>query len=69
MVGKGMFDGLFTGLILIGVAIVLVLWGGWEIIDWLFIDDSIKVSAPLVPEIEITIKNNIADTIYIYRKP
>lgn len=46
MVGSGMFDGLFTGLILIGVAIVLILWGGWEIIDWVFIDDAMKVSNP-----------------------
>jgi hypothetical protein len=32
-------------------------------------DDDIKSNKPIVPELEITVKNNKIDTIYVYRKP
>lgn len=64
-----MLDGLVSGLITIGILIVVVIWGGWELIDWLFIDDVIKVTEPLVPELEIIVKDNVVDTLYVYRKP
>ena len=69
MVGSGMLDGVVSGLITIGILIVVVIWGGWELIDWLFIDDAIKVTEPIVPELEIIVKDNVVDTLYIYRKP
>jgi hypothetical protein len=69
MVGSGMLDGLVSGLITIGVLIIVVIWGGWELIDWLFIDDAIKVTEPIVPELEIIVKDNVVDTLYVYRKP
>ena len=69
MVGSGMLDGVVSGLITIGILIVVVIWGGWELIDWLFIDDAIKVAEPIVPELEIIVKDNVVDTLYIYRKP
>ena len=47
----------------------LAMWGGWELIDWLWIDEVIKSSTPLTPELEITVKDNVIDTIYIYRQP
>lgn len=56
-------------LIWFGAFIVLMLWGAWELVDWLWIDDSIKVSKPIVPEIQLIIKDNVVDTLYIYRKP
>lgn len=56
-------------LIWFGAAIILALWGSWELVDWLFIDDSIKSSTPIIPEIQLIIKNNVVDTIYVYRKP
>jgi hypothetical protein len=49
--------------------VVLILWGLWELIDYLFIDEVIKSSKPIIPDIEITIKNSVSDTTYIYRKP
>lgn len=60
---------MFTGLILIGLLIGGVLWGSWELIDWIWIDDAIKVSKPITPELEIIVKDNVVDTLYVYRKP
>lgn len=56
-------------LIWFGVAVVLVIWGCWELIDWLWIDETIRSTKPIVPEIELVIKNNIVDTVYVYRLP
>lgn len=54
-----------TPLIVIGMIIMGVIWG---IVNWT-IDDSIRVSEPIQPTIELVIKNNQVDTIYTYRKP
>lgn len=56
-------------LIYFGAFVVLVIWGCWELIDYLFIDDVIRSSTPITPEIELVVKNNVVDTIYVYRKP
>ena len=64
-----MFDGLFSGLIIGGLIIGLAVWGCWELVDWLIIDDAIKVSSPINPELQIIVKDNVIDTLYIYRKP
>lgn len=48
---------------------VFAIWGCWELIDWLFIDEVIRSPMPIVPEIELVIKDNIIDTVYVYRKP
>ena len=52
----------------LGAVIVLIIWGCWELIDWLFIDNAIRSTKPITPEIELIVKNNIIDTIYVYRK-
>ena len=44
----------------------LLLWGAWEIIDWLFIFDGIKSTEHIEPIIELTINNGRVDTLYIY---
>ena len=62
-------DGLIPALIVIGALIVLAVWGCWGLIDWLFIDDAIRVTEPLVPELELTVKGNVIDTVYVYRLP
>ncbi len=62
-------SGAFYGMIMLGILIVAAIWGMWELIDWLFIDDAIRVAEPLVPELELTVKDNIIDTVYVYRKP
>lgn len=48
---------------------VLIFWGVYELVDWLFIDDAIRSTKPIIPEIELVIKNNVVDTIYVYRQP
>jgi hypothetical protein len=63
------FDGVFTALLVGGLFIGLVLWGAWELIDLIFIDDAIKTTSPLVPEIELIVKDNKVDTLYVYRQP
>jgi len=62
-------DGFIPALITFGVLICASIWGMWELIDWIFIDDAIKVSKPIIPEIELIVKDNIIDTLYVYRKP
>lgn len=62
-------DHVTLSLIFVGVFIGIVARGVWELIDWAFIDDAIRVTKPLVPELELTVKDNVIDTIYVYRKP
>jgi hypothetical protein len=62
-------DGLIPTLMFLGALIVLVVWGVWKLIDWVFNDDAIRVTEPMVPELELTVKDNVIDTIYVYRKP
>ncbi len=56
-------------LILFGALIILAIWGCWELIDLLWIDDAIRSTTPITPEIELVIKNNVVDTVYVYRLP
>ena len=58
-----------TPLIWFGVFVILAIWGCWELIDWLWVDETIRSTQPIIPEIELVIENNIVDTIYVYRKP
>jgi hypothetical protein len=67
--GAPNLDGVIPGLIILGMLIVGAVWGVWELVDWLFIDDAIRVTEPLVPELELTVKDNVIDTIYVYRLP
>lgn len=48
---------------------VIVFWGGYELIDWLFVDHSIRSEYPITPKIELIVKDNVIDTIYVYHKP
>lgn len=54
--------------IFLGAFIIALIWGCWELIDWLWIDDAIRTTTPINPEIELVIKNHSVDTIYIYRQ-
>lgn len=62
-------SGIIPFFLICGILIGLACWGGYELVDWLFIDDAIKVTEPIKPEIEIIIKDNVIDTLYVYRKP
>ena len=58
-----------TPLIVFCFCIVLAIWGCWELIDLFWIDEVIKSTTPIKPEIELVVKNNVIDTVYVYRKP
>lgn len=60
-------DGLFTSLIIFGAAIVLAIWGIVGLVDWIWVDDGIRVDKPVTPELELIIKDNKVDTVYVYR--
>lgn len=62
-IGKGM------AIVVLCIFCVIVFWGGYELVDWLFIDDSIRTTELINPEIELVIKDNVVDTVYVYRKP
>lgn len=57
------FKGLFIGLILIGLGLGVSIW---SITELFFTDSTIRVTEPLKPTLEITIKDNVIDTIYVY---
>ncbi len=54
---------------MMGVILVAITWGSWELFDLLFIDDGIESVVRIVPEIRLEINNNKVDTIYYYLKP
>ena len=66
---NGIGEGLIQAIVLLCIGCVVLFWGGWELIDWLFIDDAIKTTKPIIPEIELIVNDNIVDTLYIYRQP
>ena len=49
--------------------VVVYFWGCWELFDWLFIDDAIRSTIPIVPEVELVVEDNVVDTVYVYRQP
>jgi hypothetical protein len=70
----GNLNGIIEALIVFCVCCGLACWGLWEIIDWLWIDDAIRSTKPIIPEIELVVKNNTIgintiDTVYVYRQP
>jgi hypothetical protein len=56
-------------LVWLGAFVVLAVWGCWELIDYLWIDDAIRVTEPIQPTIEYVVHNIVIYTIYVYRKP
>lgn len=61
--------GVVPVLIIFGIIIAVAVFGCWGLIDYLWIDDSIRVSEPLIPKLELTVKDNIIDTVYVYQLP
>jgi hypothetical protein len=66
---EGIGEGLGTAIVFLCIVCVIVFWGGYELVDWVFIDDAIKTTEPIIPELEIIVKDNVVDTLYVYRKP
>lgn len=58
-----------TAIVVLSLISTALIWGSWELIDWLWIDDSIRSSTPISPEIELIIEDNIVDTVYVYHQP
>ena len=65
--GNEIGKGILTGVFILGLVCVLIFWVVSMLPDWLFMDDSIKTTEPIIPELEITVKNNVIDTLYVYR--
>jgi len=40
----------------------------WLLVDYLWIDEIIRSDKIIIPEIELVIKNNVIDTVYLYKK-
>ncbi len=60
---------LVEAIVFLCIVCVLIFWGGYELVDWLFIDDSIRSEKIIEPEIELVVRDNVVDTIYVYRHP
>ncbi len=68
MVGSGMFDGLFSAIIVIMVVFGLILSAITGTIVY-FINDDIESKTLIKPEIKLVVRdNNKIDTIYIYKE-
>ena len=59
-------DGIVEGLIAFGVIIGLAVWGLVSLYDYYFVFDGIKSPTPIKPRIELVIKDNKVDTLYVY---
>jgi len=62
-----MGDGIGCGIILCCILSVLLCVAGYVVVDTIFIDHSMRSTELIIPEIELTLENNIIDTIYVYR--
>jgi hypothetical protein len=64
-IGKAIIQGLLTLLLIIAVGVTI----SWGIMSVIKSNKSIefRTTKPLTPELEITIKEGIVDTVYIYK--
>ena len=65
-IGKGLGE-VFGCLITITIAAIIGCIA--FVCYYFFSDDSIKSEHPIKPKIELVIKDNKVDTLYVYRKP
>ena len=66
---SGNFGDIFKAFFTIGLVLGLLIFGLYLLVDNFFIDHAIKVKKPIKPTIELVVKNNVVDTVYVYRKP
>ena len=62
--GEAIGKVLFIGLVSFGL---LLMVGLYSLIDYVFIDDTFEVSAPIKPQIKLVTDGNTVDTVYIYK--
>lgn len=60
---------MFKLFFILGILSMFVIWGVWELIDYIWIDEVIKSHHVITPTLEISVRNGIADTLYIYKQP
>jgi hypothetical protein len=65
-ISKGLNE-ILIFLFMAGLLIGLAMWGIFAAIDKQLSSNDIKVSEPLIPKIELVIKNNKVDTLYVYK--
>ena len=63
-IAEAMGNAVMSGWI-VGVAVIAIAWGLVELNR----DNSIRSNAPITPQIELTVKDNVIDTVYIYEAP
>lgn len=62
--------GAILTLVIIAFLLGLGIWGLWEVVDWLWVDDVIRVYEPLQYTIELEVVNGTEiDTVYVYQIP
>ena len=61
-------ENLGSAIVFLCVVSVLLFFGGYLLVDYLFIEDAIRSTKIIIPKIELVVENNVIDTIYIYSK-
>lgn len=64
-IGKHILQGLLTLLLLVVVGVIV----SWGIMEYVNSKKTIefRTDTPLTPELEITVKEGVADTVYVYK--
>jgi hypothetical protein len=62
--GEAIGKVLFIGLVSFGL---LLMVGLYSLIDYVFIDDTFEVSAPIKPKIKLVTDGKTVDTVYVYK--
>ncbi len=62
-------DGLLGAIVFCCICAVIICFGAYALVDWLFIFDGIKSDVLITPEIQIVVVDNVVDTLYIYKNP
>ena len=65
-IGKAILQGLLTLLLIVAVG-VTISWGIIKFVNSKKPVIEVRADTPLTPELEITIKEGIVDTVYIYK--
>ena len=69
MDGSSIALGLGRALLTALVFVVVVTSVITSLVAWAIDDDTIKSKKPITPELEISVKGEKSDTLYIYREP
>ena len=62
------FD-LVTPIVFMCLIVVLIIFGAWYLVDYLWINHDIISKVQIHPTIKLEIHNNVVDTLYVYKRP